>query len=236
VSNTAPAIFFLGDGQSQQFLELPWGGVYTFDELVPREWDLTYIDCTGQVNSAIAYGASRVSIVLAPDEHIVCTFTNDPPVIDVIKTADPEAIVAPGGWVTYAVAVTNNSGAVEPLALTRLDDDVYGNLTDGTNPEISDSTCALVTIQPGDTYSCAFRAEVLGEPGDVMTDTVTAAGTGEEENEIAASDDASVTIVVEPPPAGVGLAVHVVVAGLAVLGLALLAAGTLVRWRMPRTG
>ncbi|CAN5197253.1 hypothetical protein BH18ACT4_BH18ACT4_12470 [soil metagenome] len=53
------------------------------------------------------------------------------PVIDVVKTADPLELPEPGGLFTFDVVVTNNS--VEPVTITSLTDNVYGDIaTQGT--------------------------------------------------------------------------------------------------------
>lgn len=157
--------------------------------------------------------------------------TDLPPVLSVTKEADPTSVAEPGGTVVYSVGVTNHSALSDPVTLTALQDDVYGNLTDATNPDIADSTCALVTIDPGDTYECAFQAEVSGEAGDVVTDTVVAEGQDNEGNPAEDSDDAAVTVVWEPPDSGSGVAPAAVAGGMAALGGMVLVAGAWLRRR-----
>lgn len=151
------------------------------------------------------------------------------PFVAVVKTADPTTVAEPGGTILYTVQVTNSSASSDPVTLTTLEDDVYGDLTDPNNSDIANSTCGLVTIAAGDTYECTFEANVTGEAGDSVTDTVTAVGFDDEENEAEASDDATVTIVWEPPDTGAGMAPMAVGGGLAALGSAILAAGVWLR-------
>ena len=65
------------------------------------------------------------------------------PEITVDKTANPTHVNENnvGALVTYTVTVTNDS--VEPVTLTSLDDDVFGDLADDENEEITNSTCDL---------------------------------------------------------------------------------------------
>ena len=117
------------------------------------------------------------------------------PTIVLTKTVEPISLPEPGGVVTYSVDIANTSAPTDPITLTSLLDSLYGDLTDPANPKISDSTCQLATIDPGDTYECMFKAEVGGTWGTIITDTVTAIGVDDETNPAQASDDAAVSIV-----------------------------------------
>ena len=61
--------------------------------------------------------------------------------------------------------------------------------------------------------------------GSTIVDTVTVMAADEEGAEAQASDDATVTIVAEPPSTGMGMPAAVVAGGAAVLGIGPLAAG-----------
>jgi uncharacterized repeat protein (TIGR01451 family) len=78
------------------------------------------------------------------------------------------------------------------VTLTSLVDDIHGDLIPPLNSGILDSTCELVTIAPGDAYSCTFRAQAVGAGGEVERDVVTAEGTDDEGRLVSASDDHSV--------------------------------------------
>jgi uncharacterized repeat protein (TIGR01451 family) len=126
------------------------------------------------------------------------------PLITVVKTANPENVVAPGENVTFTIEVTNNSVESDPVTLTSLTDDIYGDILDltdegGTAKEQISTTCALVTIAANDTYTCNFVAYVGLENGVTgsETDTVTVSGNDDEGNPTSASDQATVTI--SPP-------------------------------------
>jgi hypothetical protein len=82
--------------------------------------------------------------------------------------------------------VTNNSVA-DPLTLTSLEDDVYGNL-------VGQGTCLLTTIAVGGSYSCEFYGNVTGNAGESHIDTVTAKGQDDEGNEVQASWSATVNL------------------------------------------
>jgi hypothetical protein len=230
VSNTEPMTFTLGDGDSQPFLDLPPGVTYAFTETVPAGWVLSDVICSGQTETIVTYGKVGVSLTLAPSEQITCTFQDGAlPVIELVKTVKPDTVQEPGGRVTYKVAITNKSLAGQPLTLTALTDDPYGDLTYGANPAISETTCALAIIQPGDTYQCSFKALVEGEPGDVITDTAEVTARDPYQNVATARDDALVTIVAKPPPTGAAFPAPLLLGGLAALGAAMLTAGNWMR-------
>ena len=77
------------------FSQLTPGGTRTVTETAVAGWTLTDISCTGATNSTVTIGASggftagdnSVSVVLAPGEDVVCTFTNTRHGVTVSKTA-----------------------------------------------------------------------------------------------------------------------------------------------------
>jgi hypothetical protein len=129
-----------------------------------------------------------------------------PAELDVEKTADPTSVYEPGDAVTFTVTITNSGiDPNNPVTLTSLEDDIYGDITTDGHDGIQSTTCALVTIPAGNVsgnpYICSFAATVTGNAGDVETDTVTAEGTDDHGNPIDGYDDAEVTILDVPPTA-----------------------------------
>jgi hypothetical protein len=159
------------------------------------------------------------------------TMTAAPPiVITVTKTADPEVAYVPSDTIEYLIDVANGSAADVPVRLQALVDDVYGDPTDTGNTAIENSTCAVgAVIEPGGSYSCTFEAVVEGEVGFMLTDTITATVLDRRQREVTAQDDATVTMVAEPPDTGGELSTPILALGLAMMGAALLLAGTAIR-------
>lgn len=191
----------------------------------------------GQVTdivTATALAQSGKQARASDDATVVITSTPIPR-ISVDKWADPTTVIEPGGTVKYTVRVRNDSPIGVPMTLTSLQDNVYGNLVDAGNARISGSTCALVTIQPGDTYQCTFYAAVSGEPGEKVVDVVTATGRDPRGTQVSAADDATVTIVAEPPDTGVDLPAPFIFGLLAGFGIALVAVGTWIGRRAIRS-
>ena len=121
-----------------------------------------------------------------------------PPVITVTKTADPTSVPEPGGTVTYTVTVENQASS--DATLDSLNDDMFGNLTDPSNPLISSCNCSAgVTLTAnGGNYSCSFNASISGNAGDIHTNTVTANASNEAGS---ANDTDSETVTITDVPA-----------------------------------
>ncbi len=68
--------FTLTDGESKQCADLPEGSTYTVSETsIPADTDLT-ITCAGATASVVNIGTDSVSIEIAGNETVTCTFTN----------------------------------------------------------------------------------------------------------------------------------------------------------------
>jgi hypothetical protein len=106
--------------------------------------------------------------------HATVSLTPTGPQIGVTKVASPTSMVEPGGTFTFTVVVSNPS-TLEPVTITALNDNVYGNLA-----TLPGSTCgALIgtTLQPGASSApCSFPGGFSGKAGASQTDTVTATG------------------------------------------------------------
>jgi uncharacterized repeat protein (TIGR01451 family) len=125
------------------------------------------------------------------DDDAEVELTDVLPRIEVVKTATPLERTAPGGSFTFRVEVKNPG--TEPIILTELTDDIYGDLN-------GKGTCDTGgTIAAGATYTCEFTAEFTGTAGQTQTDVVTGTGEDDEGNEVTDNDDAIVKLT--PPPA-----------------------------------
>ena len=115
------------------------------------------------------------------------------PTITTTKTPSPGSVSEPGGVVTFTVSVRNTSP--EPVTLTDLVDDVFGDLLDGSNVDVSNNTCpAQPTAMPvGATVTCSFDAFVSGNNGDAAdVNTVTATVEDDDLNSADDGDSAAV--------------------------------------------
>jgi phosphodiesterase/alkaline phosphatase D-like protein len=143
---------------------------------------------SGDVNDAPAAGACN-----APAEVV----TVPPPVIAVTDSASPTSMPAPGGTFTFSVQVSNPS-TVDPITITTLNDNIYGNLA-----TVAGSTCDSligVTLAPGaSSPACSFPGSFTGTAGASQTDTVSATGTDSAGFTATATSNATVTITTAAP-------------------------------------
>ena len=118
------------------------------------------------------------------------------PAIEVIKTANPTQVYAPGGPVVFTVVINNTGGGT--VNLTSLTDNVYGNITQ-VQGQVTATTCAVPqSISQGGNYQCQFTANVTGAAGTIHTDVVTGSGTGFNGDPVSDNDDAVVNIIAPP--------------------------------------
>jgi hypothetical protein len=125
------------------------------------------------------------------EDDAVVALTDVPPSVTIAKSALPETRVAPGGLFTFGLTIASTS--VEPVTITSLDDDVYGDLAQQTG-----SSCAALvgsTLDPGEQASCTFEGQLTGEVGDAQTDVVTITVTDDEGSTGTAQDDATIRLV-----------------------------------------
>ncbi|MEX2587071.1 MAG: hypothetical protein WD602_03635 [Actinomycetota bacterium] len=134
------------------------------------------------------------------DDDATVTLTGVPPMVDLVKTADPTSQPEPGGTFTFDVEITNTSDQ-EVITLDALTDDIYGDLFDPANPNVENNTCAALegtTLDPGEATTCSFDGEFTGNADDSQTDTVTVEVSDDDGETATASDDATVTLTPGP--------------------------------------
>src|SRR5215204_4248667 len=150
-------------------------------------------------NVAIVTGHDEDNRPVTDNDFADVEFTDVAPVIEVTKTANPEALPEPGGPVEFTVQVKNESVSTDPVTITSLVDD-----PDGAGPaEAIDldgkGSCSVPqVIQPGETYTCKFTRSVSGNAGDSKTDIVTASGHDDDDHEVSDDDDATVRLTDVP--------------------------------------
>ena len=166
------------------------GGTYTC--AFPGEF-LGTAEGPGQTDVVTVIGVDDDGTTVTDEDDATVGLTDVLPTVQVVKTADPLSLPEPGGTFTFTVVVTNTS--VEPVRITALTDDRFGNLaTQGT------CTTAIGRELPvGGTYTCEFEGDVAGNAGDDHTNIVTVVVEDDEENPATDTDDAVVTLTPVPP-------------------------------------
>ncbi len=179
-ANTCPA----------QPLAIPVGGTFSCSFAAYVAGDA---DGPDHVNTAVAATTDDDGNLAMGSDDATVTFSDVLPSIAVTKTPSVGSVPEPGGIVSFAVEVTNTS--VEPVTLSSLVDDVFGDLRDPANAAVSANNCPAqpAVIGAGGVFACSFAAYVAGDAGDpAHRDTVTARVADNEGNRASAADDATV--------------------------------------------
>jgi uncharacterized repeat protein (TIGR01451 family) len=114
------------------------------------------------------------------------TVTDVLPTIMVAVTPSSATVPEPGGTVTYTVTVDNTS--VEAVTLNSLTDDINGDLN-------GQGTCTVpLAVGAGGSFTCNYSANLTGNPGDIITNTVTVIAEDNEGNITSNSGGTTVTI------------------------------------------
>jgi len=118
-------------------------------------------------------------------------------IVDVIKLANPLSVPEPGGLVAFTIAIDNKSPLQNSVTITRLTDNVYGDLNGQGN-------CAMPQVLLIDkVYICTFTQFVAGDGGETVRGRVTALGEDTDGNAI--SEIGEVTVTIDDVPADVEL-------------------------------
>jgi len=161
-------------------------------------------------NTVIASGTDDDNVAVEASDEASVTVIDRPPAISITKQAQPKQVFASGEPVTFTIIVSNDS-ASDAITLDALVDSVYGDL-DGQGD------CAVPQSMPATTtYQCSFEAVVAGTAGETHLNEVTASGTSDDGDPVAATAVATVDLLDD------SRAVYVDVPIFGKLGLALLA-------------
>ncbi|HRI57530.1 MAG TPA: PA14 domain-containing protein, partial [Anaerolineae bacterium] len=140
-------------------------------------------------NTVTASGVDDDGDPVSGQGSATVTIANVNPSITVVKSANPTGVPS-GGSVQYTVRIDNTSNSQDPVTITSLSDNRFGNLN-------GQGTCSTPrTIQPGTSYSCTFTKSITGSAGGSHVNTVTASGTDNEGT--AVSGQGSATVVIMP--------------------------------------
>ncbi len=163
---------------------IPVGGntTCTFSKTISGNAGVTH------TNTVTATGLDDDGDPVSGQGSATVTIANVAPSITVAKTANPTSVNEPGGSVQYTVRIDNTSNTQDPVTITSLVDDRFGNLSGQGN-------CVTPqTIQPGASYSCTFNKTISGNANVTHTNRVTASGTDNDSSPVTGNDDATVTI------------------------------------------
>jgi plastocyanin len=149
-------------------------GVYMFSEVVPSNWTLSDIQCSGATNSIITIGGAGdfdpgdqgVTIELNDGESIVCSFVNDADgSITVTKLTDPAGSAQSFDFTGAITASLTDGQSSDPIMVPPGNYDVSETLVAGWN--LTDISCndddstgnantASFVVAPGEVVNCTF--------------------------------------------------------------------------------
>ncbi|MDP9074233.1 MAG: hypothetical protein M3N98_08690, partial [Actinomycetota bacterium] len=145
-----------------------------------------------QTDTVTVTGVDIHGVVVTATAQATVSLTTIAPSISVTKVANPLSLPAPGGNFTFTVTVTNTN-LVDPLTITALVDNIYGNLATRAG-----SSCGLLigtVLAPGATSPpCSFTGPFTGVSGASQTDTVTATGVDSHGTTVTATAQATVIL------------------------------------------
>ena len=172
---TVPFTLAPSEGKTCSFLN-PVSGVA--GDVIPDT-----ITVAGRDNEGLGVQDSDTASVeiIAPD------LPPTPGDLRLVKFVSPSSVNEPGGPVQSDVLVANTS--TTPVTLLSLEDDLYGDLNGKGNCEVPQTLTGLNSL-----YFCAFPESVSGQPGDTITDVITATAVDDLGNNLTANDSATVTI------------------------------------------
>jgi len=129
------------------------------------------------------------------------TITDTRPDITVVKSASTTDVNEPGGNVTFTVTVTNTSpaGSLDPIRITSLVDDVYGNLN-GVGTCNTAGNAYPTALISGASYTCSFTKFVAGDgkTKTSVTDVISATVVDDDGGAPYTKDSNPITVSIKP--------------------------------------
>jgi uncharacterized repeat protein (TIGR01451 family) len=167
------------------------GGSYhcTFSQLL--EGDIE----TPHENTVTGEAADDDGNTATAKDSATVAFTNVLSSMQATKRPSAATVPAAGGVITFTLLVENTS-THDTITLNSLQDDQLGTLSDADNPRLLHTTCTLPqSLPPGEMYTCAFSANLAGEPGIRHTNTVTTRGIDDDRDAVSTTAEADVLFV-----------------------------------------
>ena len=111
------------------------------------------------------------------------------PIIAVEKSG-PDSVDEGGDTATYTVEITNQSSATDPVTVTSLLDNMFGDLLPEAEAANGDNP---IDLDPTESFSFSFDRPLSLNAGETHTNLVTACADDDESIEVCANDDHTVT-------------------------------------------
>lgn len=150
-----------------------------------------------ETDTVTAVGVDSEGTPVSASDSATIAITNVASSITLTKTADKTVLPWPGGDVIFTLAVQNTS-AVDAVRIDTLNDSIYGDVTK-VGDKVLETDCVVPQVlQPGATYSCAFRVNLTLTPEQaenfVETNVAVATGVDDDGQPVEARDEETVTV------------------------------------------
>ena len=162
------------------------GTTMTPGEVITKTYTVTHTEAGAYDNTAAITVMDNEENEASDSDDARATVTDVLPEIDVSKSANVEMVLSTGGPVEYTVTVVNKS--VEPVYLTDLVDDPFGDLS----LEAGLPRMLAPMGEEGSSFTFTFTRTISGEEGTSHVNVVTATAYDNEENPATDSDSESV--------------------------------------------
>ena len=165
--NIAPIVLQSGQGFSFEF-----------------DRDLTLNADETHTNIVTVIGTDDEGDTATDDDDHVVTAVNVDPIINIEK--DGETIIDEGGdTATYNFTITNNSVSTDPLTITSLTDDMFGDLL----PEAESANGGTIVLNPGESFNFSIDRDLTLNASETHTNQVFVIGVDDEGDEAGDDDD-----------------------------------------------
>ena len=185
----------------------------TIDSLVDSDFELA-VTCADAVGTVLASGETYTCVftefiagnvgedhqntatVIASDDDgnsdtesddETVTIDNVDPAVSIIKDG-PASIDEGGDTATYDITITNDSVSTDPLTITSLNDDQFGDLL----TEAETANAGTIVLASGESFTFQITRSLEFNVGDLHTNVVTVVGVDDEGSEATDNDDHTV--------------------------------------------
>src|SRR5262249_23831632 len=120
----------------------------------------------------------------ATDDHTVAGADVAPSII--VTKSGPLTIAEGGAPVTYTFVTTNTSGITDPVTITAISDNKFGDLLGVAK---SQNGGAAITLAPGASFTFTYTTTLTLDAAETHTNVVTVSGVADESSTATATDD-----------------------------------------------
>ncbi len=170
------------------------------DTLAPNQevsctYTVTHTNAGTYPNTASVTVKDNENNTAGDSDDETVTVTDVRSYLSVVKSTITPTLPEPGGTFAYQAVVSNPSTNLDPITVSAVVDSYAGDISAGCNVTLP------VTLDPGDSFTCDFTYEHLGDYPMSWTNTVTATGTDDEGQDASATSNEVTVLLTDVLPA-----------------------------------